>query len=70
MKEQKTAQKTQIKTSKSLTSKVLIALLTITILFIESIFVLLKGFRRGIFKKQVLSNRSNLGFDIDIIIKS
>ena len=43
--------------------------ITTIIIVLESIYVLVKGMRRGVLKKEVLSQKSNLGFDIDIIIK-
>ncbi len=43
--------------------------LTIIVLFVESIFVLTKGLKKGILKKEILTAESNLGFDIDIIIR-
>ncbi len=39
------------------------------ILFIESILIIIFSFRRGIYKQEILSSKSNLGFDIDIIMK-
>ena len=44
--------------------------ITVIIIFIEAIIILVNGLKKGIFKKEVLSNKSNLGFDIDIIMKS
>ena len=43
--------------------------LTVGILFYDSILVLIKGLKRGIFKKEVLSRKSKLGFDFKIILK-
>ncbi len=43
--------------------------LTLAILFYDSILLLLTGLRRGIFKKEVLSRKSKLGFDFKIILK-
>ncbi len=40
------------------------------VLFIESLLILLSVFKKGILKKEVLSKKSLLGFDIDIILKS
>ncbi len=39
------------------------------ILFIQSIIVLTSMFWKGFFKREILSTKSNLGFDIDIIEK-
>ena len=40
--------------------------ITIIILFIESIFIILAGIKNGVFKKEVLTKKSNLGFDLII----
>ncbi len=45
------------------------SVLTIIVIFIESIYVLINGLRDGFLRKEVLSKESDLGFDIDIIIK-
>ncbi len=55
--------------SKNLVSMVIFSLLMAGILLIESIFTLISVFWKGIFKKEVLSTKSELGFDIDIIPK-
>ncbi len=43
--------------------------LTLFILFVQAIIILINIPRKGILKKEVLSTQSNLGFDIDIIMK-
>jgi len=43
--------------------------LSLTVLLFESICILLSGFKRGILKKEILSKKSNIGFDFKIIIK-
>ncbi len=45
------------------------AFLIVIVIFLESICTLLKGIRKGIFKKEILTKTSGLGFDIDIIMK-
>ncbi len=53
--------------SKSLTIyNFIVSIITILILFLQSIYILLSCFRRGFFKKEVLTTKSNLGFDIII----
>ncbi len=47
-------------------SNYIILNIIIIVLFIESIIVILRGFNKGIFKKEVLTNKSNLGFDLII----
>ncbi len=53
--------------SKSLTIyNFIVSIITILILFLQSIYILLSCFRRGFFKKEVLTTKSSLGFDIII----
>ena len=54
----------------SLTSLTIFVGLGITILFFESIYTLLGSVKRGVRKKEILSKKSNLGFNFEIIIKS
>ena len=42
---------------------------TLIILLIESIMIIFSGTKKGIFKKETLSNKSNLGFDFKIFMK-
>ncbi len=53
-----------------LVSLIIYIFITIIILFVQSIYTLIKGIKRGVLKKEVLSEKSNLGFDLDIIVKS
>tara|TARA_Y100001968_G_scaffold261844_1_gene249832 strand:+ start:1036 stop:1275 length:240 start_codon:yes stop_codon:yes gene_type:complete len=46
----------------------IVTIIAIILLFIESIYILLSGIKKGFLKKEVLTKKSNLGFDI--IIKS
>ena len=63
--------KDPIKTkNKDLISLTIISVITMIILFLESIYILIKGLGRGIMKKEVLSKKSNLGFDLEIRLKS
>jgi len=48
---------------------ILVGLIAI-VLFIESVMTLLSYFRKGILKKQVLTGKTNLGFDFKIIMKN
>jgi len=47
----------------------IILMITILFLFYESILTLLKISNKGILKKEVLSKKSNIGFDVKIIMK-
>ena len=39
------------------------------ILLVESVLIIASGLKKGIFKKEVLSTKSNLGFDFKIKMK-
>ena len=54
---------------KVLGSFMIYTIITVIVVFLESIYVLVKGADKGILKKEVLSKKSDLGFDIDIIVK-
>ena len=43
--------------------------IAVFILFIESLVTLLLSVKKGIFRKEVLTQRTNLGFDVNIIVK-
>ena len=58
------------KKKKDFTSISIFTTIAVVIIFIESIIILINGLRKGLLKKEVLSKQSNLGFDIDIIMKS
>ncbi len=51
-------------------SSFIIIAITILIAFFESIYILIRIIDKGITKKEVLSKKSNLGFDIEIRMKS
>ena len=60
------------KTSKgkeSISFRAVFVLIAAIILFTESIYTLLVSFRKGFLKKQVLSSKTSLGFDFDIVMK-
>jgi len=61
--------KRQANTNRSITFKAISFGFALLILFYDSILILLSGLRKGIFKKEVLSKKSKLGFDFKIIIK-
>ncbi len=44
--------------------------ITVFYVFIESIYTLLRGVRTGFIRKEILSEDSNLGFDLYIKMKS
>ena len=59
----------EIKKEKRIVSSFIIFLLTILILFIDSLFILLNISKKGLLKKEILSSKSNIGFDVKIIMK-
>ncbi len=64
---EKTNNLIQVKTRKGESmANIILIYLTIIILFIESVYILIKGIKRGIFRKEVLTQKSKLGFDIII----
>ena len=56
--------------SKKKESTLIIYIIAAFIATFESVLTLSNIFRKGIFKKQVLSRKSNLGFDVEIRFKS
>ncbi len=44
--------------------------ITVILIFFESIYILIRGLSKGIIKKEILSEDSNLGFDLYIKMKS
>jgi len=59
-------QKPSIEKNNSLTNNFIILLFSIFSLFIESILIIFSLFKRGIFKKEILTKKTNLGFDLII----
>ena len=53
----------------SLVDTFIIFFLIISIMFFESLKTLSRLFTYGIFKKEILTNKSNLGFDFKIKIR-
>ena len=57
------------KKKETLTDNVIIYFIFLSLLFIESIKDLLEIFSYGFLKKEILTNESNIGFDIKIKIR-
>ncbi len=55
-----------VKKESSITHNFIILLFFIITLSYESIIIILSLFRKGIFKKEILSKKTNLGFDLII----
>ena len=50
----------------SITNNFIILIFSIISLFIESIITIISLFKKGIFKKEILSKKTDLGFDLII----
>jgi len=59
-------QKPSIEKNNSITNNFIILIFSILSLFFESIIIIISLFKQGIFKKEVLSKKTNLGFDLII----
>ncbi len=62
----KNSQKDSIDKNSSITNNFIILIFSILSLFFESIIIITSLFKKGILKKEVLSNKTNLGFDLII----
>ena len=51
---------------KSITSNFIILIFTIIYLFFESIIIIISLFKKGIVKKEILTKKTDLGFDLII----
>gem|GEM_PF-2870908 len=60
------SQKPPIERANSITNNFIILIFSIISLFIESIIIIISLFKKGILKKEVLSKKTNLGFDLII----
>jgi len=50
----------------SITNNFIILIFSITSLFFESIIIIISLFKKGIVKKEILSKKTDLGFDLII----
>ena len=50
----------------SITSKFIITILTVITLFFESVLILIGSISRAIHRKEILTKKTNLGFDLII----
>ncbi len=62
----KDSQKTSKHKSNSITNTFIILIFSILSLLFESIIIIISVFKKGILKKEVLSQKTNLGFDLII----
>jgi hypothetical protein len=65
MKTQENKNSTANKNS-SITNNFIILIFSIISLFIESIVIIISLFKKGFFKKEILSEKTGLGFDLII----
>ena len=56
----------QIDSNNTITNHFIILMFSIISLFIDSIIIIMSFFKKGIFKKEILSRKTNLGFDLII----
>ena len=54
------------KNKNSITNSFIILVFSIISIFIESLIIISSFFKKGIFKKEILTQKNNLGFDLII----
>ncbi len=52
--------------SNSITNNFIILIFSVISLFLESIIIIINLFKKGIFKREILSKKTDLGFDLII----
>ncbi len=62
----KDRQTSQIEKGNSITNNFIVLIFSILSLFFESLIIIISLFKKGILKKEVLSQNTNLGFDLII----
>ena len=62
----KDTQKSSIEKNNSISNNFIILIISIASLFFESILTIISLSKKGIFKKEILSKKTNLGFDLII----
>jgi hypothetical protein len=62
----KVNQNSYIKKDHSIANNSIILFFSILSLFLESIVIIMSLLKKGIFKKEILSEKTNLGFDLVI----
>jgi len=60
------SRKPSIEKNNSITNNFIILIFSILSLFFESIIIIISLFKKGFLKKEVLSKKTNLGFDLII----
>ncbi len=62
----KNSQRSSIEKNNSITYNFIIFMFSVLSIFFESLVILISAFNKGILKKEVLSKKTNLGFDLII----
>ena len=62
----KNTQKVSTKNNNSISNSFIILIFSMISLFFESIIIIISLFKKGIFKKEILSKKTDLGFDLII----
>ena len=57
---------TRTKGNNSITNNFIILIFSVISLFLESIIIIISLFKKGIFKREILSKKTDLGFDLII----
>ena len=57
---------TRTKNNNSITNNFIILIFSVISLFLESIIIIFSLFKKGIFKREILSKKTDLGFDLII----
>ena len=57
---------TKTKNNNSITNNFIILIFSVISLFLESIIIIISLFQKGIFKREILSKKTDLGFDLII----
>ncbi len=55
-----------IKKNNSITDNFIILIFSVISLFVESIIIIISLFKKGVLKKEILSKKTSLGFDLII----
>ena len=57
---------TKTKNNNSITNDFIILIFSVVSIFVESIIIIISSFKKGIFKREILSKKTDLGFDLII----
>ncbi len=57
---------TRTKNNNSITNNFIILIISFISLFLQSIIIIISLFKKGIFKREILSKKTDLGFDLII----